>query len=69
MSDLRCPECHEPAFKLPHPFLRQGWALSVDPERLTHGHGSDGEPLCPVMTATGYQPALPEVDQCAPTDS
>lgn len=62
---MRCPECHEPAKRLSRPFPRTGWALCVDAERLTHGH-HDGEPLCPVMTPTGYQPALPEPSPPAP---
>lgn len=66
MSDLRCPECHEPARRLLHPFPRRGWALNVDADRLHAAH-SDGEPLCPVMTASGYQPALPERKPDAPS--
>ena len=57
---LRCPECHEPARKLPTPLPREGWALQVDAARLEHAH-LDGEPLCPVMTSQGYAPAMPEV--------
>ena len=34
------------------------WQSTADPARLQHRH-VDGEPLCPVMTGTGYQPALP----------
>lgn len=55
---LRCPECGEAAKRLARPIPRAGWALAVDQKRLEHGH-MDGEPLCPVMTSKGYQPALP----------
>jgi len=65
-SVLRCPECYEPAVRLPSPLPRTGWALAVEPKRLEHAH-RDGEPLCPVMTATGYQPALPEAEPSLPT--
>jgi hypothetical protein len=51
-----CPGCHEPA--VPHTFRRAGWSLTVDADRLRHSH-RDGEPLCPEMTSTGYQPSLP----------
>lgn len=56
MKNLICPECEEKA--VPRAIKREGWALNVEEERLKHTH-EDGEPLCPVMTATGYQPALP----------
>lgn len=59
VTDLRCPSCHEPAVRLPRPLPSTGWALAVEPKRLEHAH-EDGEPLCPVMTPTGYQPGLPE---------
>lgn len=58
VSTLRCPECLEPARPCP-PIPPKGWAIGVEPERLRHSH-LDGEPLCPVMTTRGYQPALPE---------
>ncbi len=52
---LICPECGERALKGPP--VR---TLYVgEPDRLRHHH-PDGEPLCPVMTSTGYQPAYPE---------
>jgi hypothetical protein len=57
MATMRCPECHEPAKRANLP--RRGWALEVEPKRLQWAH-KDGEPLCPVMTGKGYQPALPE---------
>jgi uncharacterized Zn finger protein (UPF0148 family) len=56
-GDLVCPECGEKARR---GFVkREGSMLSADPARLQHVH-HDGEPLCPVMTNTGYQPALPK---------
>ena len=62
---LRCPECQEAAKRILHPFARRGWALDVDAARLHHAH-MDGTPLCPVMTSTGYQPALPAAWPAAP---
>lgn len=56
-SGLTCPECGEKA--RPGKVKRTGSMLSVDPARLQHVH-HDGEPLCPVMTSKGYQPALPK---------
>lgn len=53
-----CPECGETVTSLVTG--RTGWALAVDPGRLSWVH-SDGTPLCPVMTSDGYQPALPVV--------
>lgn len=52
-----CPECDEPVVKRPP--VRSGWSISVDPKRLEYSH-PNGEPLCPVMTSTGYQPGLPK---------
>ena len=49
----RCPECGEPA--RPRPPAR--WTTANGP-RPDHSH-LDGEPLCPVVTATGYHPAWP----------
>lgn len=51
-----CPECKEKV--IPRLVMRGGWSSGVDEKRLMHTH-EDGEPLCPVMTAKGYQPALP----------
>ena len=50
---LWCPECGEPA--QPRPPAR--WTTANGP-RPDHSH-LDGEPLCPVVTATGYHPAWP----------
>ncbi len=54
--ELWCPECAEPAQE--YDVIADGSMLSVDAERLRYAH-LDGEPLCPVMTSKGYQPALP----------
>jgi hypothetical protein len=53
-----CPECGERATNRPPAGAKNGWASSVDDRRLMWSH-VDGEPLCPVMTDSGYQPALP----------
>ena len=53
-----CPGCGERVRRLPTPIHREGWSLTVDAERLVHGH-LDGTALCPDMTRKGYQPALP----------
>lgn len=51
-----CSECGEPAYKRPpRPW---GGSSGVDKNRKQWSH-KDGEPLCPVMTSKGYQPALP----------
>lgn len=50
---LWCPECGEPAVARPP----TRWTPANGP-RPHHSH-PDGEPLCPVLTATGYRPALP----------
>ena len=50
---LWCPECGEPA--QPRPPSR--WP-AANGSRPDHSH-LDGEPLCPVVTATGYRPAWP----------
>lgn len=52
-----CPECGCPVQR-GEPVSRSGWSVSVDPERLRWQH-LDGEPLCPEITARGYQPAAP----------
>lgn len=53
---MKCPECGEPA-KVAK-IKPVGAMLNVDRERLRAAH-LDGTPLCPVMTAKGYQPAMP----------
>jgi len=57
MAKKNCPECGEPAKR--GQIKAEGWALNVEPERRRWTH-VDGEPLCPEMTSSGYQPALPE---------
>lgn len=55
----KCPECGEAVQqKAPRAPRGGGWALSVERKRLKFSH-LDGEPLCPVMTPRGYQPAMP----------
>lgn len=54
---LWCPECHERARA--ETVERTGPMLAVEPARLQAVHAVGGGPLCPVMTETGYQPALP----------
>lgn len=55
---LVCPECGDAVRRLDAPMGRYGALIDVEPKRLRHAH-DDGTPLCPVMTSTGYQPALP----------
>lgn len=50
---LICPECHEEALIRPPRNWTPAWGPEPD-----YSH-TDGEPLCPVMTAHGYQPAHP----------
>lgn len=59
MSRLICPECGEDVVPGRPRGSLTGYALDVQPERLAHRH-RDREPLCPVMTSKGYQPALPK---------
>jgi hypothetical protein len=56
---LWCPECGEPATARPP----TRWTAANGP-RPEHSH-RDGEPLCPVMTAQGYQPAKPTTQRPA----
>ena len=56
---MKCPECGEPVQAKPPKQARSGWTRDVEERRLKHSH-KDGEPLCPVMTKTGYQPAMPK---------
>jgi hypothetical protein len=53
MAQLICPERGTPRGG-----NGTGWSLDVEPRRLEHRH-VDREPLCPVVTGKGYQPALP----------
>ncbi len=57
---LVCPECGEPARKVPpHEWPLAGWAPRP---RFSH---HDGTPLCPVVGPDGYTPAEPT----GPTDT
>jgi hypothetical protein len=49
---LVCPECGEAAAAC-NP---KGWTVALGPFPQW-AHAVDGEPLCPVMTSTGYRPA------------
>ena len=52
--EWQCPECGEPAVEDPP----DRWTQAYGPApRFSH---FDGEPLCPVMGANGYEPAQPE---------
>ena len=51
-----CPECGEPARHLP-PTARFPWAAHHLP--VPQWSHTDGEPLCPVPSDTGRQPAEP----------
>ncbi|TQS43733.1 hypothetical protein [Cryptosporangium phraense] len=53
-----CPECGEPVEHVPPYDAGTGALAGGDPARQEWSH-LDGEPLCPVVTDTGYQPALP----------
>lgn len=57
---MRCPECLEPAVAAQLSASPRGPLRGVDPERLLAAHMVDGDPLCPVCTPNGLQPALPE---------
>jgi hypothetical protein len=59
MAQLICPECGEAVEQGAPRGSRTGYALDVEPRRLEHRH-LDREPLCPVVTRKGYQPALPK---------
>lgn len=54
-----CPECGDEIEK-GRPRMYGKPVSAYDPERLQWRHAADHEPLCPVMTAKGYQPALYE---------
>jgi hypothetical protein len=55
-----CPECEEPAVRYAAGFTREGWAFGpIEQERLHWMHARTHDAMCPVMTSTGYQPALP----------
>ncbi len=55
---LICPECGEEALIRPP----TDWTPAHEPAPA-YSH-TDGEPLCPVMTASGYRPAEP-IEQTA----
>lgn len=52
---LVCSECGEEV--VPGRPVRE--LIGVESKRMQHRH-KDGEPLCPVMTSSGYQPAMPK---------
>ena len=64
MSRMVCPECGEDVERGDPRGARGGagvgWAIDVEVRRLQHRHRGDREPLCPVVTSRGYQPALPK---------
>lgn len=53
----KCPECGERVVQGPP--VR---TLFIGESARLRWHHKDGEPLCPVMTKTGYQPAFPVED-------
>lgn len=53
-TGMVCPECGEPA--VPYPPRNRCPAVDMPAPLWSH---TDREPLCPVMTARGYAPALP----------
>jgi hypothetical protein len=57
---LICPECGEPAIASPPQNWPSAWGSQPN-----YSH-TDGEPLCPVMTATGYQPTNPTASEDTP---
>lgn len=59
---LRCPECAEPAYRVPPVDWIAGWG-----PRPNAAHG-DGTPLCPVMGPHGYRPADPQPVAAQPAD-
>ncbi|SHN46449.1 hypothetical protein [Cryptosporangium aurantiacum] len=64
-----CPECDEPVEHIPPDSAGTGALAGGDPARQEWSH-LDGEPLCPVVTDTGYQPALPtRIDPPSPSTS
>ena len=60
---LVCPECGEPAQARPPTSWTPAWGPAP-----AHSH-TDGEPLCPVVGPTGYQPATPVHPDGTPLDS
>ena len=59
MRRLACPECGEDVEPGRPRGSRTGYAVDVEPRRLEHRHVRDREPLCPIVTSRGYEPALP----------
>ena len=51
-----CPQCGEPVRRTP-PAARLPWSAHRLP--VPQWSHTDGEPLCPVVTDCGYQPAGP----------
>jgi ribosomal protein L37AE/L43A len=51
-----CPECGEEAVHRPPLSAMPSQALGMERPEWSH---PDGEPLCPVVGASGYEPALP----------
>lgn len=59
LHQYECPECGEEVENRPPTNAGTGALAGGDPARQQWSH-LDGEPLCPVVTDTGYQPALPD---------
>jgi hypothetical protein len=53
MARTVCPECEEPAQAKQPTTWNKKWGPKPDASHL------DGEPLCPVIGANGYEPAKP----------
>lgn len=58
MTRLICPPCGEPV-EVGRPRDYGYPSVGVEPRRLEHRHAGDRTGLCPVMTSSGYQPAMP----------
>src|SRR5258706_7975239 len=60
-----CPECGEPAVKVPPASLMPWQAHGLAAPQWSH---RDGTPLCPVIGPAGYQPAEPAAENPGPAE-
>ena len=60
-----CPECGEPAVKVPPASLMPWQAHGLAAPQWSH---RDGTPLCPVIGPAGYQPAEPAAESPGPVE-
>jgi hypothetical protein len=60
-----CPECGEPAVKVPPASVMPWQAHGLAAPQWSH---RDGTPLCPVIGPAGYQPAEPAAENPVPVE-